>query len=123
MRIETGIDMVSISRIENKFHDNDELLHLIFTDREIENISCKAHKYQSIAGRWCAKEAFAKALGTGIGKTVSWRDIEILSDRKGKPIVHISESIRDCFEINSISLSISHTEDNAIAVIIVVFCG
>ncbi|MDY6787446.1 MAG: holo-ACP synthase [candidate division WOR-3 bacterium] len=120
MRIETGIDIVSIDRIKDKFNNDSHFMHLIFTDNEIEELNSKSRRFQTIAGRWCAKEAFSKALGTGFGRHLNWKDVEILSDEDGKPRIHLSREQREELRIKSISLSISHTKDNAIAVITII---
>ena len=74
-----GIDIVSISRIENiikKF--GDKALKRFLNDKEIELIKTP----ETAAGFWAAKEAFSKALGTGIGEECSFLDIEIIKDKK-----------------------------------------
>lgn len=121
MKIETGIDIVSIERIREKFSNDSHLMHLIFTEKEINEIENKPNLFQTIAGRWCAKEAFSKALGTGFGRHLNWKDVEILSDEDGKPCIHLSREQREELRIESISLSISHTADNAVAVAVIVF--
>lgn len=120
MKYEIGTDIVEITRIEKKFTDNDRLAQLIFTDRELKQVEGKAVKFQTLAGKWAAKEAFSKALGTGIGKELHWKDMEISNDITGKPLITVSERIISTFSISSISLSISHTARYATATILLI---
>jgi holo-[acyl-carrier protein] synthase len=68
------------------------------------------------AGRFASKEAYSKAIGTGINKNFGWKDIEILNDEKGKPYInHIKENH---YSKNKFEISISHTKEYACAVVI-----
>ena len=109
--IKIGIDIVNITRIEemiNKFGIN----KLRFLNEDEFYTS----KPQSIAGIFASKEAFSKALGTGIGKELSFKDISILKDKRGKPFIKINSSN---IEIKNCDLSISHDGNFAIAAVIV----
>ncbi len=114
MRIEVGTDIVNIERLKNslqKFGDR-------FLDRFLdENEKKIANKIETIAGFWAAKEAISKALGTGIGKKLSFLDIKIKKDINNKPYFKIC---RKNFNIISSSISISHDSGFAIATAIVV---
>lgn len=68
------------------------------------------------AGRFAAKEAIAKALGTGFGAEVAWHDIEILGNELGKPEVYLSEAAKKRFKNPRILVSISHSTSHATAV-------
>ena len=68
-----------------------------------------------ISGRFSAKEAIAKALGTGFGHLLSWLDIEILNDKAGKPIVSFSDGAKTQFQSPTILVSISHCKTYATA--------
>ncbi len=121
MRIETGIDIIEIERIKQKFQHNNKFLHLVFTENEIKQVENKNIMFQTLAGKWASKEAFSKALGTGIGKDLHWLDIEISNDINGKPIITVKKHIIEKFNIQNISLSISHSKDTAIANCLIVF--
>ena len=85
--IGVGTDIVNIKRIE-KIIKNDEKLFLkkVFTSKEIKIINqFKLNKASKIAMRFAAKEALSKALGTGIGKNLSFLDFEVLNQESGKP--------------------------------------
>ncbi len=121
MKCEIGIDIIEIGRVEKKFKNNLSFEKLIFTDKEMNQVNNKSIKYITLAGKWASKEAFSKALGTGIGKELHWKDIEISNDIDGKPEIAINPDIIKKFGIKDISLSISHTNDYATAAVIISF--
>jgi holo-[acyl-carrier protein] synthase len=112
-----GIDIIEVSRIRNIIEKyGDKFFQRILTDKEITY--CKSFKYPELhfAGRFASKEAYSKAIGTGISKEFGWKDIEILNDEKGKPYVnHLKESEFSCYKFE---ISISHTKDYGCAVVI-----
>ena len=79
-------------------------------------ISQSNHKVERVAGYWAVKEAISKALGVGIGKQFSFKDVEIFYDSYGRPIAKLSNCIKDRFSILDISISITHDGDYAIGV-------
>ena len=115
-----GIDITEIDRIEKILIRNESsFIKKIFTDKEIERIpQGTKRKYEFVAGRFAAKEAVAKALGTGIGGELSWQDIEIIANEKGRPIVFLNQEKwrKENFMIH---LSISHSQTMAIAKVII----
>lgn len=120
MGICCGVDIVEVDRIRRSLENGGEAFKKrIFTEREIEYCeNKKSTKYESYAARFAAKEAVSKAFGTGIGKYVSWKDIEVLNDEKGKPYIVLSDEAKKLFhDINGrdMSISISHCKDYAIA--------
>lgn len=99
-----GIDLQDIASIEKAYHRKNSFANRVLTPNEMLQFeTLSGHRQMEfLAGRWSAKEAFSKAFGTGIGK-LSFQDIEILSDRLGKPYIH-----RSPFEGPS-HISISHS--------------
>jgi len=97
MIIGIGSDIVSIARISKiLLTKRESFLKRIFTAKEILNINKIAHKDKVagyVANRFAAKEAFAKALGVGIGKYVSFQDVEIFKTKIGKPYFEYSEKL------------------------------
>ncbi|MGT2951266.1 holo-ACP synthase [Streptococcus cuniculi] len=88
MMIGHGIDLQEIAAVEAAMNRHDRFVEKVLTENErgrFEQLKGR-RKLEYLAGRWSAKEAFAKALGTGIGK-VGFQDIEILTDDKGAPYV------------------------------------
>ena len=113
-----GVDIVEIARIKKVIEGRgDKLLKRLFTQRELEVMS---KKHETIAGRFAAKEAVVKALGVGIG-IISWKDIEIIKDKLGKPRVYLTGAAlrrRKTMGIIKIHLSISHSKSQAVAYVV-----
>ncbi|ANB62347.1 holo-ACP synthase [Anoxybacteroides amylolyticum] len=113
MIIGVGIDIIELARIE-KFIAKEKFIARILTEREktlLARLSGR-RKVEFLAGRFAAKEAYAKALGTGIGKEVSFQDIEVINDEYGKPaIVSPTE--------HQVHVSISHSQEYAVAQVII----
>ena len=112
-----GIDIVEIERIENILKNKKRFLNKIFTDEEIKYFESKYFRSETIAGNFSAKEAISKAFGTGI-KNFNFDDIEVLRDKNGKPIVKTYNNLRQmCIDYNvlEIQVSISHSENYAVA--------
>jgi holo-[acyl-carrier protein] synthase len=109
-----GIDIVAISRIEKMLKKfNNKALKKYLNDNEIKLIKSP----QTAAGFWAAKEAFSKAIGTGIGEECSFLDIEIKKNKKGKP--YFTDKTLKKFNLKQVDLSISHDGDFAIAAVII----
>src|SRR6476619_5950059 len=108
----TGIDIVECLRIAQMIEKHGELfITRVYTDAEIEYCSARNMATQHYAGRWAAKEAVLKALGTGSRRGIGWRDIEIRDDRGGVPTVQLRGGARDVLEhagIRRMHVSISH---------------
>lgn len=100
-----GVDIVKIARFEDI---SDAFSRRVFTDREREYIKSP----QNAAGLFAAKEAVAKALGTGF-RNISPRDIEILHEENGKPYALLHKSD------HTVHLSISHSDTDAIAFVVI----
>lgn len=111
-----GIDITTISRIKaTKEKFKDKFLNKILDEEEIRLIK----NDKTLAGFFAAKEAFAKAIGTGIGNECSFKDIKIKKTEKNAPYFEINEKIMKKFKIKNTSLSISHDANFAIAAVIV----
>jgi holo-[acyl-carrier protein] synthase len=109
-----GIDIVSIPRFE-KFLKNKTALQKYLSDEEILLVTSP----ETAAGFFAAKEATAKALGTGIGALCSFKDIKIHKDDKGAPYYTLSAHIIEQFHITELDLSITHDGGFAIAVSVI----
>ena len=113
-----GVDIIEISRIKDAISRwRDRFLGRIYTPSELEICRDKA---ESLAARFAGKEAVMKALdGENIG--LSWLDIEILSEEGGQPVVKLRGQARErCRElgIDRLEISLSHSRDTAIALVI-----
>lgn len=112
----TGIDIVEIERIKEAYlRHKERFLERIFTQKEREYCLSFYEPYPQLAVRFAAKEALAKALGTGIGKALSWQDIEVTKDALGKPLIHLHGEAKVRFNNPSFMLSMSHCRSYAIA--------
>jgi len=107
--IKIGIDIIVVKRIEKLIEKYG--LNLKFLNED-EKYTIKA---ESIAGIFAAKEAFSKALGSGIGKEFSFKDISILKDSKGKPYIKLNSPL----PVKNFDVSITHDGGFAIAAVIV----
>lgn len=111
-----GTDIIEIERIRNAYsRHNTRFLERLFTEKE--RIYCLKHNdpLPHIAGRFAAKEAIVKAMGTGFQDEISWTEIEVLNDPLGKPVVYLSADLRSRFEGAQFILSISHCQSYATA--------
>ncbi|MFO7636180.1 MAG: holo-ACP synthase [Clostridia bacterium] len=119
MRIYCGTDIVEIHRIKKALDETAGFREKIYTENEIKYCEeKKSQRYKSYAARFSAKEAVAKALGTGFDKDIQPFDIEILNDEKNKPFVRLHGKISEEFikrEITRTDLSLSHCDTYAVA--------
>lgn len=114
MILGVGIDIVELARIEHSLNRGSKLANRVLTSKEKETFLTLPAKrrVEFLAGRFAAKEAFAKALGTGISKECGWKDIEIVTETNGKPVIKYHDS-------NVYHLSISHSKHYAVAQVII----
>jgi len=116
MIVKSGIDLVDISRLEEiQPAIRQRFLKRVFTDNELADVGDSA---ASLAGRFAAKEAVAKALGCGIGP-VSWKEIEVLRGEAGEPELKLNGNatrLAQQLGLEQWSISISHTAGQAVAV-------
>ncbi len=119
--IRSGVDIIAIARVEDSVTRLGEaFLRRIYTEAEQKYCGSRnAKAMESYAGRFAAKEAVAKALGTGIGISgVAFTEMEVLPDGNGMPVVTLSGHAKAVFEElggKSISISISHDNGCAVA--------
>lgn len=119
MSYELGSDIIEVQRIQESItRHGKRFLDRIFTP--LEQAYCDKHRdaMRHYAGRFAAKEAIVKALGTGISEAISWLDIEVSNDPNGKPLVHLSDKVRAHFGKVAIKLTISHCKEYALAMAI-----
>jgi holo-[acyl-carrier protein] synthase len=114
-----GTDIIECLRIAQMIERHGEMfITRVYTDYEIQYCQQRKSATQHFAGRWAAKEAILKALGTGWQKGISWRDLEVRNDVAGKPIVALRGGARDVCEARGIAdmlVSISHCRTHAVA--------
>lgn len=116
MIVGIGIDIVEIARIERLLKKSNRFLERTLTKEEIaqyNNLRSERRKIEYVAGRFATKEAFAKATGTGIGE-LQFTDIEVLTLDTGAPSLHVAG-----YETMALHLSISHSEQYAVAQVVI----
>jgi holo-[acyl-carrier protein] synthase len=114
----TGVDLIEVERITEAVEKYGQLfLQRVYTAKEIQQVG---QNMGSLAARWAAKEAVAKALGTGIGE-VAWAEIEILRGPNKEPLLNLYGNARRIAEAKGLhdwSISLSHTRQHAIAMVV-----
>lgn len=120
MSVHCGVDIIEIDRVKKTIESGGpSFIERVFTEREKEYCDGKnVVKYKSYAARFAAKEAVVKALGTGIDKGIEWTDIEIMTDKLGKPFPVLSGNAKKFYDEMkgiSIALSLSHCDTYAVA--------
>jgi holo-[acyl-carrier protein] synthase len=114
-----GIDLVDFPRIEEMIQRHGKrFVNRIFTADEQAYAEKNRNPVEKYAGRFAAKEAILKLIGTGWRGKISWRDIEIINNGKGQPQVTLDgevKKIADKLGVSQISISITHTANFAIA--------
>jgi holo-[acyl-carrier protein] synthase len=114
-----GIDLVDCPRIEQMIQRHGErFIKRVFTTAEQAYAQANKNDIEKLAGRFAAKEAILKLMGTGWRGKIAWTDIEIVNNAAGQPEVTLSgevEKIADTLGIKHISVSITHTANFAIA--------
>jgi holo-[acyl-carrier protein] synthase len=122
MIVAIGIDIVEVSRIEAVFGRRGERFRdRVFTDGEIDYCEKRGSRLMSYAARFAAKEAVMKALGTGWGSGVGWRDIEVVVRDAGAPAIQLrGRALERLLEIGArrVHLSLTHTRELAMAEVV-----
>ena len=125
MKNAIGIDIVEIKRLERTSKKwGKAFLKKVYTHRELAYSKSKRYPAQHLAARFAAKEAMFKALSEVTREFVGWKGIEILNDGYGKPVVHwhgTADKIRKKKNIQNALVSLSHTENYAVATAMLVF--
>jgi holo-[acyl-carrier protein] synthase len=114
-----GTDIIEVRRIGKAISRlGQRFLDRIFSVEEQEYCLRYRDAERHFAGRFAAKEAVVKALGTGFRQGINWLDIEIVNDAMGRPMVFLSEKLQERFESQKLLLSISHSQEYATAFVI-----
>lgn len=115
----TGIDLVENARIAASIEKfGDRFLHRIFTEGEIAYCASMPNPVPHYAARFAAKEAVSKAFGTGIGKALGWREIEVYRDEAGAPFIRLHGGGGELAAqrgVKQIHVSLTHTDAYAAA--------
>ena len=119
MNLLHGIDLVDFPRIEEMINRHEErFINRIFTKTEQAYADSKKNRVEKYAGRFAAKEAILKLIGTGWRGKIAWTDIEVINSSSGQPQVNLDGEVKVIAQklgITQISISITHTANFAIA--------
>ena len=122
MIVGTGVDLAEVSRIRSSFERFGERFRdRVFTPLEVAYVEKKANKYERYAGRFAAKEAGMKAIGTGWKRGVTWHDFEVVNLPSGRPTLKLSgvaAEVATQLGVTAIQLSITHTSELGMAHVI-----
>jgi holo-[acyl-carrier protein] synthase len=114
-----GTDIIECPRIGKMIEQHGELfLRRVYTEREIRYCQARKHAIEHFAGRWAAKEAILKAIGTGWSRGIAWTDLEVRNAPGGQPKVHVCGGAKEAAlerGIGDIMVSISHCRTYATA--------
>jgi holo-[acyl-carrier protein] synthase len=117
-----GVDIAEVARVKAAIERHGEtFLRRIYTPKEREYCDRFKNKYERYAGRFAAKEAVMKALGTGWSRGVRWVDVEVVREKGGRPTIKLAgeaANIAQRMSVTNIALSITHTADQAFAQVI-----
>jgi holo-[acyl-carrier protein] synthase len=117
-----GVDMVENERIQHSLDRfGDRFLHRVFTAGEIAYSQSMKFPARHLAARFAAKEALSKAFGTGIGKAMGWRDLDVHNKPSGEPFVVLEGGAKNQADdrgVKRIWITLSHTDHHAMAVIV-----
>ncbi len=117
-----GVDIIDVARIKKMVEKDRGFIEKLFTETEIRYCSDKYRQEVHYAGRFAAKEAFLKAMGTGLRGAMAWTDISVENNELGKPGITLAGKTLENFKKNkfqTIHLSISHTRECAVAFVII----
>src|SRR5437773_1947474 len=120
-----GIDTIEVPRIARTIEEyNNQFLNRIFTTDEIRYCNWRKYSAEHFAARFAAKEAFAKAIGTGIRKGFIWREVEVTNEFSGKPVIVLQgtmiEKVKKIVTSDyQILVSLTHTKTMAEAIVMI----
>jgi holo-[acyl-carrier protein] synthase len=117
-----GVDLVECARIQHSLDRfGEKFLHRVFTEGEIKYSMSMKFPARHLAARFAGKEAVAKAFGTGIGKAMGWRNIDIRKKSSGEPFLVFTGPAQDLAAnrgVTSALITLSHTDHHAVACVV-----
>jgi holo-[acyl-carrier protein] synthase len=122
MVVGLGTDLIEIERVQQSLDRfGDRFMQKVFTDGEIAYCQRKKHAAESFASRFAAKEAAAKALGTGISRGIGWKEIEVCRQPGERPTLRLSGRAAEraaTLGARNLHLTLTHSRDVAMAVVV-----
>ncbi len=118
-----GIDTIEVPRIARSVENyGDQFLNRIFSEEEILYSSRRPHAAEHFAARFAAKEAYAKAIGTGVRRKFVWRNVAVRKERSGRPFIELMGDMRNIAKAIiggefTVQLSMTHTKEIAEAIV------
>lgn len=120
-RVRTGVDLVSVARLERLLFEQPAIASTIFTTRELAYCAGKRRRLEHLAARFAAKEAVLKALGTGLGPGMAWTEIEVINALDGRPSARLAGAVAAFatqLGVTSLDVSLTHVAELAIAQVV-----
>lgn len=117
-----GIDIIEVSRVEDKLKRTPGLKEKLYTPLEMSYCESKKFPFQHYAARFAAKEAFFKALGTGWSQGVKFWEVEVRNLESGQPVIEVYGQTRELCQSKGVRLfyvSLSHLRTHAVATVII----
>jgi holo-[acyl-carrier protein] synthase len=115
----TGVDITECVRIAEMIDRHGEtFIRRVFTDAEVDYCGKYKQPVERYSGRWAAKEATLKALGTGWSKGIAWTDVEVVNEATGKPVLSLhgaAAAHARSIGVDDLQISISHCSTHAVA--------
>ena len=116
-----GVDIVEVRRITQALQGGDAMAKRVFTKAELDYCWDRKNRYQHFAGRFAAKEAALKALGTGWQEGIRWKDVEVVPGERGKPEVNFYGKAKEFLEASGAKraiVTITHAREYAVAAVV-----
>ena len=121
--LRVGVDLVEIGRVARLVTQHETAEERLFTDGERAYCRDKPRRHEHLAARWAAKEAVGKALGTGVGGAVAWKDVEVVAEDHARPRIRLHGEAKGWAErhgVTQLEVSLSHTGELAMAYVVAV---
>lgn len=121
MVVGIGVDIVEVRRITQALQGGDAMAKRVFTEAELDYCWERKNRYQHFAGRFAAKEAALKALGTGWQEGIRWKDVEVVPGERGKPEINFYGKAKEFLEASGAEravVTITHAREYAVAAVV-----
>lgn len=119
-----GVDVVDVQRMKASLEEQGEALtSKVFTNKEIEYCRSKKNPHEHFAARFAAKEAVSKAMQTGWSGTFRWKDVEVVNEPSGAPLIVLYKEVAESLKRSKVHLSLSHTENTVVAFAVIEEAG
>jgi holo-[acyl-carrier protein] synthase len=118
LKLRVGIDAVGVERLRRLVEGKEDRQRRLFTPGELDYCRGKRRAFEHMAARFAAKEAVLKAFGTGISQRMRWTEVEVVSERSGRPRVVLDGAVAEYAErhgLRDLDVSLTHTEGLAVA--------